>query len=192
MSSPFAGQIMIFAGNLAPDGWAICEGQTLSIAENQPLFDLIGTTYGGDGSSTFALPDLRGRVPLGQGQGRGLSPYRLGQTVGAESVQLTIAQLPPHAHLVSTVNGPGNSNIPADNTLLSALGGQAGSGEFATPGYAPPGNETALHPKSVGMSGGSQGHENMQPYLVFNFCIALTGGESVSGKSIGAAAQEQS
>jgi microcystin-dependent protein len=178
MSSPFVGQIMIFAGNFAPEGWAICEGQYLSIAENQPLFDVIGTTYGGDGTSTFALPDLRGRVPFGFGQGRGLSPYRIGQTVGAESVQLTIAQLPPHGHNVSAVDGPGNSNIPADNAVLSGLGGQAGSGEFQTPGYAPPGNETALHPKSISMSGGSQSHDNMQPYLVLNFCIALTGANS--------------
>jgi microcystin-dependent protein len=175
MSSPFVGQIMIFAGNFAPEGWAICDGQLLSVAENEQLFNLIGTTYGGDSVSTFALPDLRGRVPIGQGQGRGLSPYQIGQTVGAESVLLTTAQLPPHGHIVSAADGPGNSNIPADNTVLSGLGGQAASGQFQTPAYALPGNETALHPRSVGMSGGSQGHDNMQPYLVFNFCIALSG-----------------
>jgi microcystin-dependent protein len=175
MSSPFVGQIMIFAGNFALEGWAICEGQLLSVAENEQLFNLIGTTYGGDGVSTFALPDLRGRVPLGQGQGRGLSPYQIGQTVGAESVVLRTSQLPPHGHIVSAVDGPGNSNIPAENTVLSGLGGQAASGQFQTPAYAPPASETALHPQSVGMSGGSQGHDNMQPYLVFNFCIALSG-----------------
>ena len=174
MSSPFVGQIMLFAGNFAPEGWAICDGRLLPAEENQALFNVIGTTYGGD-HSMFALPDLRGRVPIGQGQGRGLSPYQIGQTVGAESVHVTTAQLPPHGHVVSAADGPGNSNIPADNTVLSGLGGQAASGQFETPGYAPPGNETALHPRSVGMSGGSQGHGNVQPYLTFNFCIALSG-----------------
>jgi microcystin-dependent protein len=174
MSSPFVGQIMLFAGNFAPEGWAICDGRYLPVGENQALFNVIGTTYGGD-HSMFALPDLRGRVPLGQGQGRGLSPYQIGQTVGAESVPVTIAQLPPHGHAVSAVDGPGNSNIPAKKTVLSGLGGQAASGQFETPGYAPPGNETALHPASVGMSGGGQAHDNVQPYLTFNFCIALSG-----------------
>jgi microcystin-dependent protein len=176
MSSPFAGQIMIFAGSFAPAGWTICDGRLLSVEENQQLFNAIRTTYGGDGVSTFALPDLRGRVLLGQGEGPGLSPFQIGQTVGAESVLLTTAQLPPHGHIVSAVDGPGNSNTPAGNTVLSGLGGQAASGEFETPGYAPPGNETALQPKSVGMSGASQSHDNMQPYLAFNFCIALSGG----------------
>jgi microcystin-dependent protein len=174
MSSPFVGQIMIFGGNFAPEGWAICDGRYLSAAENQQLFQVIGTTYGGD-HTMFAVPDLRGRVPIGQGQGRGLSPYQIGETVGAESVHLTTAQLPPHTHGVGAVNGPGNSNVPAGNAVLSGLGGQAASGEFETPAYAPPGNETALHPRSVGMSGGNQAHDNIQPYLVFNFCIALSG-----------------
>jgi microcystin-dependent protein len=174
MSSPFVGQIMVFAGNFAPEGWAICDGRLLSAAENQALFNVIGTTYGGD-HSMFALPDLRGRVPIGQGRGRGSSSYQIGQKVGAESVHLTIAQLPPHGHIVSAVEGPGNGDIPAGNTVLSSLGGQAASGPFETPGYAPPGNETALHPGSVGMSGGSLGHDNVQPYLTFNFCIALSG-----------------
>ena len=133
MSSPFVGQIMIFAGNSAPPGWALCNGQLLSVAENEQLFNLIGTTYGGD-HSMFAVPDLRGRVPIGQGQGRGRQPYQIGQTVGSESVQLTTAQLPPHGHIVSAVDGPGNCNIPAGDTLLSSLGGQAASGEFRDPG----------------------------------------------------------
>lgn len=175
MSSPFVGQIMIFAGNFAPVGWAVCDGQLLSVAENEQLFNLIGITYGGDSVSTFALPDLRGRVPIGQGQGPGLSPYQIGETVGAESVFLRTSQLPPHSHIVSAVDGPGNGNIPADNTVLSGLGGQAASGEFQTPAYAPPGSEMALYPNTVGMNGGSQPHDNRQPFLVFNFCIALSG-----------------
>src|ERR1700730_2079400 len=98
MSSPFIGQIMIFGGQFAPAGWALCAGQMLSVAEDNQLFQLIGTTYGGDGVNTFALPDLRGCVPLGQGQGPGLSSYRVGQTVGVESVTLTTSQMPPHGH----------------------------------------------------------------------------------------------
>lgn len=175
MSSPFIGQIMIFAGNFAPEGWALCNGQLLSVAENEELFNVIGTTYGGDSVSTFGVPDLRGRVPIGQGQGPGLSPYQIGQTVGAESVGLGTAQLPPHGHVVSAVDGPGNSSIPNNNAMLSGLGGQAASGEFQTPAYAPPGSETELHRVCVGMSGGSQPHDNRQPFLVFNFCIALSG-----------------
>ena len=175
MSSPFVGQIMIFAGSFAPEGWAICDGRMLSIAENDALFNLIGTTYGGDGATTFALPDLRGRVPIGQGQGRGLPPCQIGETLGAEGVVLTISQLPQHGHAVSAVDRPGNGNTPASNAVLSGLGGQAASGEFQTPAYAPPGSETPLHPSTVGMSGGSQPHDNRQPFLVFNFCIALSG-----------------
>jgi microcystin-dependent protein len=175
MSSPFIGQIMIFGGQFAPAGWALCAGQMLSVAEDNQLFQLIGTTYGGDGVNTFALPDLRGCVPLGQGQGPGLSSYQVGQTVGVESVTLTTSQMPPHGHIVSAVDGPGNSNIPANNTVLSGLGGQAASGQFQTPAYAPPDNETPLNANTIGVTGGSQPHENMQPYLVFNFCIALSG-----------------
>jgi microcystin-dependent protein len=174
MSSPFVGQIMIFAGNFAPAGWAVCDGRYLSVDEYQQLFNVIGTTYGG-GNSMFALPDLRGRVPIGQGHGPGQSAYQIAQTVGAESVHLRIPQLPPHAHIVCAVDGPGTGNIPANNTVLSGLGGQAASGEFQTPAYAQPGSETGLHPVTVGMSGGSQPHENRQPFLVFNFCIALSG-----------------
>jgi microcystin-dependent protein len=175
MSSPFIGQIMIFAGGFAPEGWAICDGRLLSVADNEQLFKLIGTAYGGDSVSTFALPDLRGRVPIGQGQGPRLSPHQLGQTVGAEGVTLTTAQLPSHGHIVSAVDGPGNSNIPTNNAVLSGLGGQAASGQFQTPAYAAPGSATPLHPNTVGMAGNSQPHDNLQPYLAFNFCIALSG-----------------
>jgi microcystin-dependent protein len=175
MSSSFVGQIMIFSGNYAPVGWAICEGQLLPIPEYTELFQLIGTSYGGDGVETFALPDLRGCAPLGQGQGPGLSPYAIGQTVGAESVKLSTAQMPSHGHIVSAVDGPGNSNIPASNMLLSGLGGQAASGQFQTPAYAPPGAETPLHANTIAAAGGGQPHDNMQPYLVLNFCIALSG-----------------
>jgi microcystin-dependent protein len=175
MSSPFIGQIMIFGGNFAPAGWAFCAGQLLSVAENDQLFKLIGNVYGGDGVTTFALPDLRGRVPLGQGLGPGLSPYQLGQKVGAESVALTAAQMPSHGHLVNAVNGPGNVNIPAGNTLLSGVGGQAASGQYQTPAYAPPSrNSTSLGGNTVSSSGDGQAHPNLQPFVVFNFCIAVS------------------
>jgi len=175
MSGAFVGQIMIFGGKFAPAGWAFCAGQLLSIAEHGELFKLIGNVYGGDGITSFALPDLRGRAPLGQGLGPGLSPFQLGQSVGAESVTLTTAQLPSHDHVVGAADGFGNSDIPAGDTVLSALGGQAASGECQTPAYAPPGSEVTLNPATIAASGGGQPHPNMQPYLVFNFCIALSG-----------------
>jgi microcystin-dependent protein len=175
MSSPYVGQIIMFAGDFAPAGWALCQGQVLSIAENQALFNLIGTTYGGDGESTFALPDMRGRVPISQGQGQRLSNYALGQQVGVEAVTLTPGQLANHGHPVLAVNQPGNANVPSDNVLLAALGGQAGSGNFQVFAYAPPGAQTQLNANTVGTTGGSQPHGNVQPYLSLNYCIALTG-----------------
>ena len=175
MSSAFIGQVMIFGGNFAPAGFAICDGSLLSVAENTELYQLIGTTYGGDGVNTFALPDLRGRVPIGQGQGPFTSPHPIGQIVGVESVMLAISQIPPHSHRLNAVDGPGTTNIPADNTVLSGLGGQASSGEFQTPAYAAKGNQVALNARSVGASGGSQPHQNRQPYLAINFCIAVSG-----------------
>jgi microcystin-dependent protein len=175
MSSPFIGQIMIFAGNFAPLGWTLCDGHEEPIAANQQLFHVIGTTYGGDGVTTFAVPDLRGCAPMGQGQGRGMSSYRLGQAVGAEAVVLTTAQLPSHAHMVNAATGPGNSNVPAANTVLSGVGGQAASGQFETPAYAAPGHETPLNVNTIAATGGGQPHDNMQPYLVLNFCIATSG-----------------
>ena len=175
MSSPFIGQIMIFAGNFAPAGWALCDGRLLQISDNDPLFKVIGTSYGGDGTTTFALPDLRGRVPLGQGAGPGLSSYQLGQKVGAETVALTAAQMPSHAHPLNAVNGPGNVNIPASNTLLSGVGGQAASGQYQTPAYAPPSaHPISLAGNAVSSTGDGQPHPNLQPFLVFNFCIAVS------------------
>jgi microcystin-dependent protein len=175
MSSSFIGQIMVFAGNFAPAGWALCDGRLLKISDNDALFKAIGTSYGGDGTVTFALPDLRGRVPLGQGAGPGLSPYQLGQKVGAESVALAAAQMPSHGHLVNAVSGPGNTNIPARNTLLSGVGGQAASGQYQTPAYAPPSaNQVSLAGNMVSSIGDGQPHPNLQPFLVFNFCIAVS------------------
>lgn len=175
MPTPYVGQIIMFAGNFAPAGWALCQGQLLSIADNVVLFNLIGTTYGGDGQTTFALPDMRGRVPINQGQGRGLSNYPLGKQVGVETVTLTPAQLANHNHPVLAVNQPGNANVPSGKVLLAALGGQAASGDFAVPAYAPAAALTQLNANTVSPAGGGQPHTNVQPYQSLNYCIALTG-----------------
>jgi len=181
MSSPFVGQIIMFGGNFAPAGWALCQGQLLPIEGNEVLFNLIGTTYGGDGKTDFALPDLRGRLPVSSGQGRGLSNYALGNTFGVEQVVLTQSELPPHGHPVVAANQPGNASVPAGNLLLSPLGGQAGSGQTQVSAYAPPGNQTALAANSVTAAGNGQPHSNLQPYLSVNYCIALKGVYPSSG-----------
>lgn len=175
MPTPYVGQIIMFAGNFAPQGWALCEGQLLSIADNMALFNLIGTTYGGDGQSTFALPDLRGHVPVSQGRGPGLSNYALGEWAGVEAVTLSQYQLPSHSHTVLAVAQPGDANIPSDQKLLATLGGQAWSGDFAVSAYAQAGAQAQLNANTVGPTGGSQQHDNIQPYQSLNYCIALTG-----------------
>jgi microcystin-dependent protein len=175
MSTPFVGQIIMFGGNFAPAGWALCQGQLLAIGDYMQLFNLIGTTYGGDGETTFALPDLRGRVPISNGHAQGLASYALGNAVGQEAVRLTTSQLPPHQHPVAAVNQAGNASVPAGNVLLAPLGGQAGSGDFQVFAYAPPGSTTDLAAASVAAAGGSQPHSNIQPYLSLNYCIALEG-----------------
>jgi microcystin-dependent protein len=153
----------MFAGNFAPSGWLFCDGQLLPISQNDTLFNLIGTTYGGDGQSTFALPDLRGRVPIHQG-----NAFTLAQNGGAEQVTLTVAQLPAHSHpLLATTdvgtqpNASGNllAQLPAATTKL----------------YRAPAGTVALSPNSLAPSGGSQPHSNFQPYLGLNFIISLFG-----------------
>ncbi|WP_432288568.1 tail fiber protein (plasmid) [Aminobacter sp. BA135] len=161
MAQPYVGEVRMFAGNFAPAGWMFCEGQLLPISENETLFNLIGTTYGGDGESTFALPDLRGRVPLHQGNG-----FILAETGGAEEITLTIGQIPAHSHplLGSTVNGA--QPAPEGNVLASST--------VITP-YAPETVTVAMAQASVGSVGGSLPHTNFQPYLCINFIISLFG-----------------
>ena len=175
MASPYVGQIMIIGCNFAPAGWMLCQGQLLPISEYETLFQLIGTTYGGDGQSTFALPDLRGRVPLHMGQGNGLSSYIIGQAAGVESVTLTTQQIPSHNHLAMAVNSDGSSNSPK-TTLLANEGG---TGKNQVSLYAPwdntPANMTTFLPTMVQQTGGNQPHENRQPLLVLNFIISLFG-----------------
>ncbi len=160
---PLLGTIIMFAGNFAPRGWAFCQGQLLPISQNTALFSLLGTTYGGDGRTTFGLPDLRGRVPLGEGAGPGLTPRTLGQKGGAESVTLTTAQMPSHAHALQANREDQTSKDPLNNYLSKI--------EIYT-NAAP---DTALGTQSITTTGGSQPHENMQPFLGINFIIALEG-----------------
>ena len=173
MSEPFIGEIIMFAGNFNPRGWALCQGQILSIAQNTALFSILGTTYGGNGQTTFALPDLRGRVPVGQGQGPGLSPYSLGQQAGNETVTLTIQQMPSHNHLINANEGNGTSQAPANGFLSGGI--VPSSGNAAVSNYRNSTDGTVLANTSVSLSGGNQPHNNIQPYLCINFIIALEG-----------------
>jgi microcystin-dependent protein len=175
MSEPYAGQIILFASDFAPSGWALCDGSLLRIADYPDLFVAIGTTYGGDGESSFALPDLRSRVPIGTGHGPGMPDYTIGQAVGAETVKLTPAQLPQHNHPAMAAQQQGQTNTPAGNVLLAPLSGEAAS-KYKLAAYAAPGNQVALNPESVGSTGGSQPHANVQPFQAITYCIALKGG----------------
>jgi microcystin-dependent protein len=165
---PFVAEIRIFPFNFAPTGWAMCNGQLLPISQNTALFSLLGTMYGGDGKSTFALPNLQGSVPINSGQGPGLSSYFQGQTGGEESVTLLETELPSHSHqaLGSTGSGP---TSPANNTWGSA------PGRTPPPTYADGSPDVVMSGEAVSVAGGSQPHNNMQPYLTLNFCIALQG-----------------
>lgn len=161
MAQPYVGEIRMFAGNFAPAGWMFCEGQLLPISENETLFQLIGTTYGGDGQSTFALPDLRGRLPLHFGNG-----FILAETGGAEEITLTVNQVPSHSHPLLCSNATGNDPNPQNNLL---------SESSAITMYQSGAPTVALAPASVGSVGGSQPHTNFQPYLCVDFIISLFG-----------------
>lgn len=160
MAQPYVGEIRMFAGNFAPAGWMFCEGQLLPISENETLFQLIGTTYGGDGQSTFALPDLRGRVPIHQGNG-----FILAETGGAEEITLTVSQIPAHSHPFLSSNSPAGSTTPGGGLLATALQDL----------YVEDLTAQNLNPAAVAPVGGSQPHTNFQPYLCINFIISLFG-----------------
>lgn len=164
---PFIGQIIMFAGNFAPQGWAFCDGQLLAIQQNQALFAILGTTYGGNGQTNFALPDLRGRVAVHPGQGPGLSNYALGQSAGSENVTLNVTQMPGHSHAFApgcSSDPPGSNTpvncVPALNDSVQNYGTEANASQR-------PSNSSAV--------GGSQPHDNIQPYNCVNFIIALQG-----------------
>ena len=164
MAEPFVGEIRMFGFNFAPQGWALCNGQLLPISQNQALFSLLGTTYGGDGTTTFALPNLQSRVPVHQGQGAGLSPYAQGQAGGAETVTLAAAQMPGHSHPVKASSSAAAADKPGGRVL-------ARSGSHI---YAPePDTSTVMNANMLGDTGGSEPHDNIAPYLTVSFCIAL-------------------
>ncbi len=161
MGSPYVGEIRMFGGNFAPVGWAFCDGSVVSIAENEVLFNLIGTTYGGDGVQTFALPDLRGRLPLHQGPG-----YVAGQTGGVENVTLQPTQMPAHVHVLTGTTASGSATNPSGGVWAAT----------AQVPYAPgPTPVVPMSPQAVGFAGGSQPHSNVMPYTCVSFIISLFG-----------------
>lgn len=168
MSSPFIAEIRIVPLNFAPLGWAFCDGQVLPIAQNTALFSLLGTTYGGNGQTTFALPDLRGRVPLQQGQGPGLSDYVLGETGGAPTVSLLASELPAHTHTAQAAGAAGLNSPEA-----AAWG--AAVGRTPPPMYASGQPDAPMLPTALAPAGGGQPHNNMSPYLALYFVIAVQG-----------------
>jgi microcystin-dependent protein len=175
----FIAVIKLFAGNFAPQGWMFCHGQTLAINSNQALFSLIGTTYGGNGSTTFCLPDLRSRVPVGFGQGPGLTNVNLGQTGGAESVTLTQNQMPAHTHAVTVRINAGSDGGITDNANNTIFVHETHSSGDAPTNYTTDPIVTQLKPEvttvTVANAGGSQAHENRQPYLGLNYIICVQG-----------------
>jgi microcystin-dependent protein len=160
MSTPFIAEMRIMSFNFAPKGWALCNGQLLPINQNQALFSLLGTTYGGDGRVNFALPDMRSRMPLHEGSG-----FILGQRAGEEAHTLISQEMPQHSHIVTASNDPADLGTPVSNFFANAGGNLVYSGTI----------NTTMNAASVSPVGGNQPHENMSPYLVLNFCIALQG-----------------
>jgi microcystin-dependent protein len=168
MSNQFVAEIRIFAGNFAPLGWATCDGQLLPISQNTALFSLLGTTYGGDGKTNFALPNLQGSAPLQQGQGPGLSLRDLGEIGGEQNVTLLTTEMPNHNHLAQCVTAGGGTNSPQNAVW-------AGGGRGAPPMYAPTGNNVPMNQGATSITGGNLPHNNMMPYLCLMFIIALQG-----------------
>lgn len=168
MAEPFIGQIIMAGFNFAPRSYALCDGQLLPIAQNTALFSLLGTQFGGNGQTTFGLPDLRGRVPIHQGQGPGLSSKTMGEEAGQETHTLIINEMPMHNHLLMTNNAAGALPAPGGNFI-------AASSDSNQAHFRPTSDGSSLNPQAIGLAGGSQPHNIMQPYLVVNFCIALEG-----------------
>jgi microcystin-dependent protein len=168
VADPFVAEIRIFPFNFPPKGWAWCNGQILPITQNTALFSLVGTFYGGDGKVTFGLPDLQGRAPMHHGQGPGLSLHHLGQSGGTETVTLLESEIPAHTHALRAQTVVGDTNLPADTSLARAIGATPYHPTTAAP-------LVAMAPTALAPAGGDLPHNNMQPYLTFNFNIALQG-----------------
>ncbi|WP_350334596.1 phage tail protein [Coralliovum pocilloporae] len=166
MSEPFVGEIRMFAGNFAPRGWAFCDGQLLATSQNDALFSLLGTIYGGDGRTTFGLPDMRGRIPLHQGTGPGLSPRRLGSRSGSETETLTTNQLASHSHDLNANTAQATDTAPQGKILAQGVGVNF---------YNPSDPNVSMAPSAITQTGGSQRHTNLMPTLCVNFIIALFG-----------------
>ena len=163
---PFVAEIRIFPFNFAPKGWAFCDGQILPLSQNTALFSLLGTTYGGDGKSNFALPDMQGNAPMHPGQGPGLSLHDLGETGGSDTVSLLESEIPSHSHAMRASASDATDTNPAANLLAKGIGiGQ----------YGPAASLVNMADNALAPAGGDQPHNNMQPYLTLNFCIALQG-----------------
>jgi microcystin-dependent protein len=179
MAEPFLGQISTFGFNFPPRGWATCDGQILAIATNTALFSLLGTTFGGNGQTTFALPDLRGRVPIHQGQGPGLSSYVMGEVTGVENVTLIQSQMPAHSHVVAastSVSASASSLAPTDAPGDAFLTGGGGVNIYSATSDGTKMNAgVATTTVTLQLTGGSQPHDNLQPLLCINFCISLEG-----------------
>jgi microcystin-dependent protein len=167
MADPFVAEIRIFPFNFAPRGWAFCNGQILPISQNTALFSLLGTTYGGNGQSTFALPDMQGNAPMHPGQGPGLSLHDLGETGGSQTVSLLESEIPAHPHTLKAYSqDPADHFNPTGSSLCRSNNGQA---------WGPANSLTFMSPNALAPAGGDQPHNNMQPFLTLNFCIALQG-----------------
>jgi microcystin-dependent protein len=168
MSDPFVAEIRIFPFNFPPTGWAFCDGQLLPLSQNTALFSLLGTTYGGDGRSNFALPDMQGSVPMQPGQGQGLSERFLGEMSGTETVTLLVSEIPLHTHSLMAQNTPASVNSPGPNPVSLARSAGATA-------YGPLASNVNMAFQILSPAGGGLPHNNMQPYLTLNFCIALQG-----------------
>ena len=166
MGEPYVGEMRMFAGNFAPAGWMFCEGQLLPISQNTALFSLLGTTYGGDGKSTFGLPNLQGSAPMHPGQGPGLSLHDLGESGGSDTVTLLASEIPAHTHNVQVSQVPGSSPVPTGQLTATTTSDNL---------YAPAQNLQAMAPQALTPAGGDQPHNNLQPYLTCYFNIALQG-----------------
>jgi microcystin-dependent protein len=168
MADPFVAEIRIYPFNFAPKGWAFCNGQLLPLSQHTALFSLLGTTYGGDGKSNFALPDLQGRAPMHPGQGPGLSLHDLGESEGSETVTLLESEIPAHSHQLLAQINPGNLAAPSPVRSLA----RTSPGTAYTPSVT---GLVPMAPQALAPAGGDQPHNNLQPYLTLNFCIALQG-----------------
>lgn len=168
MADPFVAEIRIFPFNFAPTGWAFCDGQLLPLSQNTALFSLLGTTYGGNGLNNFALPDMQGNAPMHPGQGPGLSLHDLGETGGSETVTLLESEIPSHTHALQCLPAVADAQTPQGNSIARVVGAQP----YLPPAGAP---QVLMADQSIAPAGGDLPHNNMQPYLTLNFCIALQG-----------------